>query len=114
MKRLILIAVLFATSLAFGQGQHGIKLSWTLSTTSGVTSQVVCRSTTSGSENCATPLTTISDDVTVSFLDQTGMAGVKYYYVLEACIGTNCSVPSAEASAIYPPSPQTGVVAVPQ
>ena len=121
MKRIFWIIVWLALSTA-AVAQHGIMLGngsgggWTLSTTPGITSQLVCRSTSTGTENCAVPLTTIANNTTASYLDTTGVAGTKYFYVLEACIGAICSVPSVEASAVFPtvPTAPTGLGAVPQ
>jgi|ERR1039458_3947337 hypothetical protein len=112
---LLLLATACFAQLAATPTTHGIDITWTLSNTPGVTSQLVCRSTVSGGENCGTPLQTFSDDTTVSFLDTGGVAGTKYYYVLEACIGTICSSPTTpEVSAVFPtvPNAQTGVGAV--
>ena len=114
-KIFVAVCLLFAIS-AVAQQQHGINIAWTPSPTNGVTSQIICRSTTTGTENCATPLTTIPNNTQASFLDTTGQAGTKYFYVLEACIGSICSAPSGEANAIFPtvPAPPSGVTANPQ
>ena len=114
MKKLIVVLLLVVGSSA--AAQHGINLIWTPSVTSGVTSQLVCRSTSPGTENCATPLVTFPNNTTAAYLDTTGTPGTTYYYVLEACIGSICSVPSAEASAVFPsvPVPPSGVTASPQ
>ena len=106
---------LFSLGLV-AQQQHGINIAWTPSPTNGVTSQIICRSLTTGTENCATPLATIPNNTQASFLDTTGNAGTKYFYVLEACIGSICSSPSGEANAIFPtvPAPPSGVTANPQ
>lgn len=114
MPRFLCSVILLWTIVASAQ-QHGINLAWTPSATQGVTTQVICRSTSSGTENCAAPLKTFSDNSTSQFLDTTGQAGVQYYYVLEACINNICSVPSTEATAVFPtvPASPTGVTASP-
>ena len=89
--------------------QHGTCLNWTLSPTQGVNKQLVCRSTTTGTEDCATPLSTIPDGVTTSFLDTTGTPGVSYFYIVKACINNACSAPSNEATNGFPPAPQSGL-----
>src|SRR5271166_877725 len=119
MKRILLLTMILAPALyaqAACTAGHGICLSWTLSTTPGITSQVVYRGTTPGGENFITPLTTIANGTAVNYLDTTGAGGLTYYYVLEACIGAICSVPSNEATAVFPtvPAPPTVVTATPQ
>ena len=122
MKRLLVLMtlLLFIAAPVFAQHaavqSHGINVTWTLSATPGVTSQLLCRSTVSGGEDCSNPLQTFADDTTVAFLDTTGVGGTKYYYVLGACVAGICSAPSPEASAVYPivPASQTGVAASPQ
>src|ERR1039458_3056718 len=94
---LLLLATACFAQLAATPTTHGIDITWTLSNTPGITSQLVCRSITSGGENCGSPLQTITDGTTVSLLDTAGVGGTKYYYVLEACIGTIWGVTAAAA-----------------
>ena len=107
-KITLLIITLATIALA---ATHGNNLTWTPSTSSGVTSQLVCRGTTAGSENCAAPIATIPNNTTTTFLDSTGTAGTTYFYVVEACAGTVCSVPSNEVNAVFPivPNPPTNL-----
>ena len=117
MKRLFLvISLLLLASVLPAAAQHGINLAWSHSTSAGVTSQVICRSLISAQEVCIPALATILDNTTNTYLDTTGIAGVQYFYVLEACAGTICSIPSNEANAVFPtvPSPPTTLGAVPQ
>lgn len=87
-----------AMSVVHGQGTaHYNALVWTLSPTSGVTSQKVYRGTVSGGPY--TLLTTINDDVTTSFNDTAVTLGTKHCYVLTASIGTQESVFSTETCA---------------
>src|ERR1039458_8529376 len=105
MKRFVVLSVLLLAFAAVSlsaqvkalPSTHGIDITWTLSNTPGITSQLVCRSITSGGENCGSPLQTITDGTTVSLLDTAGVGGTKYYYVLEACIGTIWGVTAAAA-----------------
>ncbi len=95
---LFLIALWMAMSVVHGQGTaHYNALVWTLSPTSGVTSQKVYRGTVSGGPY--TLLTTINDDVTTSFNDTAVTLGTKHCYVLTASIGTQESVFSTETCA---------------
>ena len=120
MKRIPLLTLILIVPALYAQAActagHGICLSWTLSTTPGITSQVVYRGTTPGGENFITPLATIPNGTATNSLDTTGAGGLTYYYVVEACIGTICSVPSNEATAVFPtvPVPQAGLSASPQ
>jgi len=112
MKRL-LVLLLLALPL---RAQNGILLTWTLSDSSGITRQVVCRSTVSGAENCGAAYATLSATAT-SYNDVVGITGQPYFYVMEACILSLCSVKSNEATAIgtFPvaPNPETNLQAVP-
>lgn len=102
MKRWIGIAI-FASLLGivlfwpsrgiFAQSGHNITLTWSAS--SGATSYNVKRSTTTGTE------ATISTSATTSFVDSTGVAGTKYFYVVTAVNQFGESAPSNEASASF-------------
>jgi hypothetical protein len=112
MKYLTAIAVVLLAFVGLvAQTQHGLNLAWSLSPTPGITSQLVFRGTTPGGENMASPYATITNGTATSFLDTTGVAGTKYFYVLEACIGAICSAPSNEGSGVFPtlPAPPSGL-----
>ena len=80
-------------------GLHTVALSWTASTTSGVTYNVY-RGTTSGGENYSSPVAT---GITgTSFTDCSVAPGQTYYYVIEAVSGTTSSAPSSEVSVMIP------------
>lgn len=81
----------------------GVQLNWTVSTSTDITSQKVCRATTAGAS--CTVLTTFNDNSTSSYLDTTGAPGTSYYYTIEACAGGVCSLPSNEVSAVFPSTP---------
>lgn len=90
----------------FAQSGHNITLSWSAS--SGATSYNVKRSTTTGTE------TALSTSATTSFVDSTGVAGTKYFYVVTAVNQFGESGPSNEASATFlgnPPAAPTGLAA---
>ena len=110
MKTIKILAVIFILSLGL-RAQSSANLTWNLSPTPGVTNQLVCRSLTSGSENCQLPLMMIPNDTAITYSDTTGAPGTTYYYTLEACIGLLCSGMSNEASGTFPmpPAPQTGL-----
>ena len=111
-----LLIALLLSSPAAAQQQHGINLTWTPSTSSGVTSQLICRSNVSGLEICTVPLVTIPNGTTSSYLDTTGVAAQPYFYIAESCVGAICSAKSNEASAVFPTvaAPPTALSAVPQ
>lgn len=94
---------------------HFNTVTWTLSSTPGVTSQAVYRSTTSGGPY--TLLATINDGTTTSYKDTAVTQGVTHYYVLTANVGTSQSVFSGQASvtdAGTNVNPQTGVAVTSQ
>ncbi len=92
MKSIALTLALLASSLA-AQAQQGLQLSWNLSTSNGITKQLVCRSLTAGTEDCTAPIKVLADNATTTFLDTPPQVGVTYFYVLEACIQNVCSEP---------------------
>lgn len=103
--------VLAQTGGACGTGvAHCTVLSWTASTTSGVTYSV-CRSTTSGAENCTVPINT-SPITGTSYIDPITLTNSQqtFFYVIVAVdvtsFGTLTSSPSNEASATFPALPQ--------
>jgi len=84
-------------------GFHTISLSWTASTTSGVTYNVY-RATTSGGYNYTTPLNSAPISGT-SFSDCTVALGQIYYYVIAAVDGSgNRSVNSTVSTVTVPAS----------
>lgn len=106
MKR-VLLAIAFVTlvsSLSFGQ--HSVTLSWTQSTSTGITGNNVYRSTTSGSGYqqifaSTTPITTYTDNNVTAL--------TTYYYVVTAVCSTcspSESTNSNQAQAAVPGSPQ--------
>jgi hypothetical protein len=85
-----------------GTGIHGVSLSWTASTSSGVEGYNVYRGTGSGGES-TTPLNSTPITAT-TYTDENVTAGTTYYYVVTAVAtgGTTQSVDSNEASATVP------------
>lgn len=106
MKRLFLIAALLMATPMWAQ--HHTDLKWTPSTDGSTTSQVVCRGTAPGKEDCNSPLTTFADNTTATYSDTTGVVGNVYYYIVEACNTNGCSA-SNEAAATFG---QTGGVQI--
>jgi fibronectin type 3 domain-containing protein len=101
----------------FAQGAaHEITVSWTAPATVGGSGTIagynVYRSTTTGGPYTKETTTPTS---AVSYVDSTGVAGTKYFYVITTVDSANNeSVFSGEASAtaIGNPNPPTGVQAV--
>ncbi len=85
-----------------GTGSHDVILSWTASTTSGVTGYNVYRGTTSGGES-STALNSAPTSGT-TYTDANLTAGVEYYYRVTSVISTGATQSSAsnEASATVP------------
>ena len=81
-----------------GQGCHFIQLSWTASTSSGVTGYNIYRGTASGAES-ARAINTGGPVTGTSFTDVNTVSGTTYYYVVKATNGSNESPPSTEISA---------------
>jgi len=91
----------------FAQSGHNITLTWTAS--AGATSYNVKRSTTSGTE------TTLSATPAPPYVDSTGVAGTKYFYVVTAVNQFGESPSSNEVSATFlgnPPAAPTALSAV--
>ena len=105
---LLLAMVICWPAKAQGPTPHSITLTWTPSTTSGVTAQKVYRSTTSGGPYTA--IASLGPSVT-SYVDSSGSGGTKYYYVVTALAGSNESAPSNEVNAVFlaNPAPPTGL-----
>jgi fibronectin type 3 domain-containing protein len=88
---------------------HSIKLTWTASTTSGVT-YTVYRGT-----SAAGPFTVIASGLSViTFTDTTATDAVQYFYEVDAILSGEDSGPSNEVSATEPanPNPPSGLAAV--
>ena len=85
-----------------GTGTHGVILSWTASTASGVEGYNVYRGTNSGGES-STPLNSTPTNGT-TFTDENVTAGATYYYVVTAIAsgGVTASAASNEAAATVP------------
>jgi len=90
-NRAIQVALLGFLLSCQALAQHGIKLTWTASTTSGIQNYSVWRSTTSGNGNCGwtspavtpCPYAEIATGVACcSYLDTAVTPGVTYYYVV--------------------------------
>ena len=92
------------SSCTVATGSHSVTLSWTASSSSGVTGYNVYRSTTSG--NGATtggPYTLLAANVQgVQFIDSNVAQGTTYYYVVTALNPQGESIYSNEASAVIP------------
>lgn len=89
---------------ALGQGcsvtiSHSVSLTWTASTTAGVTGYNVWRSTTSGGPYTQLNTTTVA---ATSYTDTSVSAGQIYYYVVTAVDGSNQSADSSQAQATVP------------
>jgi fibronectin type 3 domain-containing protein len=92
--------------------QHQVNLSWTQSTTPGITSNCVYRSVTSGG-----PYTQLacSTGASTQYTDSTVVGGNTYYYVVTALVNTQESNYSNQVQAIIPNVlPPTGLQAVSQ
>jgi hypothetical protein len=102
MKKYLAVSVLVIAAFGLSipsraQGvPHFNTLNWTRSTTPGLTSQRVWRSTTPGGPY--TNIATIPDGTTVTYQDNNVTQGVKHYYVLTALVGTNESVFTGEVN----------------
>lgn len=113
---LLIFLIYFAAPwrTVFGQGAtaHTITLTWTASTSTGVT-YTVYRATAS-----AGPFTAIATGVSgLTFVDTTAVDGTQYFYELDSVTAAGVSSgPSNEANATEPlnPNPPTGLAAVSQ
>ena len=127
MKKFVIIAIILAAVLSHAQltskvqrkvnpdapTQHQVALSWTQSTTPGITSNNVYRGTTSGG-----PYTLIYSSTTpiTAYTDTSVVGGDTYYYVVTALIGTEESGYSNQYQANVPvaPAPPTGLTGIVQ
>lgn len=110
MKKLLLAIACFVMAglPAAAQSSHSVTLSWTQSTSTGVTTNNVYRATTSGGPyaviySSAAPATTYTDNSVAS--------GSTYYYVVTALVGSEESAYSNQVTAVIPanPNPPTGL-----
>ncbi len=88
-----------ASLTAAGVNQHSVALSWTASTSTGVTGYNVFRATVSGGPY--TQLNT-SEITGTTYTDTTVEAGETYYYVATAVTSTDDSAYSNQATAVVP------------
>jgi fibronectin type 3 domain-containing protein len=103
MKNLLLILLLAFSATAFANtpGKHSVSLSWTASTTTGVTYNVY-RGTATGV--CAgTPTPFVTGVAGTSFNDQNVSSGSTYFYAVSA-VGTGGE--SALTTEVTAPIPQ--------
>jgi hypothetical protein len=97
------------------QGTHSITLSWTAPSPVGGSGTIahynVKRSTATGTE------TTVSSPVASPYIDTTGVAGTKYFYVVSTVDSAGNESPNSievSAIAIGNPNPPQGVTVVAQ
>ena len=127
MKKLAIIAIILVAALSQAQvnakiqrkvnpntpTQHQVALSWTQSTTPGITSNNVYRGTTSGG-----PYSLIysSTNAITAYTDTSVVGGDTYYYVVTALIGSEESAYSNQYQANVPvaPAPPTGLTGIVQ
>lgn len=116
MKKLVIIAIIFVAGISQAQltatvqrkakpetpTQHQVALTWTQSTTPGITSNNAYRGATSGG-----PYTLIySSTVPITaYTDTTVVGGNTYYYVVTALIGNEESAYSNQYQANVPVAP---------
>lgn len=114
MRYLLIALVLTIGAFAATPGtNHGESLTWSESGCPTCTFNVY-RGTTAGGENYTTPIA--KGVTTATYLDQSGTAGVTYFYTVTAVNGTIESAPSNEASGVFPtvPSSPSSLTATPQ
>jgi fibronectin type 3 domain-containing protein len=78
---------------------HSVTLTWTASTTSGVTGYNVYRSSTTGGPYTKLTATAVTG---TTYTDSSVTAGTTYYYVATALVGSSESGYSNQASATVP------------
>jgi fibronectin type 3 domain-containing protein len=106
---LVVIALMLQASKA--QTQHFVTLTWTAPTGTAPASYNVYRSLTTG-----TGYTKLANCLTTTLVDNTGVGGTKYFYVVRAVdAGGNESVNSNEATAtaVANPNVPTNLTATP-
>jgi fibronectin type 3 domain-containing protein len=112
MKYFVLIYLMFAAMYSCGQNgptQPTVVLSWTQSTTPGVTKNCIYRGASSGVY--ALPGTCIAANTT--YTDSTAVPGATYFYAVTAQVSGTESAYSAPVSVSVPTSPSapTGLTA---
>jgi fibronectin type 3 domain-containing protein len=115
MKRLLetlCLAIFVCLSTSWSCAQNGptqpsAQLSWTQSTTPGITSNHVYRCTQTGSTACVPAPPSIFDSTAAitSYTDSTVQASATYVYAVTASVGTTESPYSNAATAVIPASP---------
>ena len=78
---------------------HSVTLTWTASTSSGVTGYYVFRSTTNGGPYTQLTSTAVTG---TTYTDTSVSALTTYYYVVTALVGSSQSGYSSQASALVP------------
>jgi fibronectin type 3 domain-containing protein len=87
-----------------GTGSHDVILSWSASTTSGVTGYNVYRGTASGGES-STPLNSTPISGT-TFTDESVTAGTEYYYLVTSVTSNDATQsPASPETAVTVPTP---------
>ena len=105
---MLLLSITCSAQVVAKATAHSVTLTWTASTTTGVTGYNIYRGTTAGGENYTTPLNSALVTGT-TYVDTTVSPLTTYYYTAEAYCPTctpNSSVPSNEVSAAVPGNPQ--------
>jgi fibronectin type 3 domain-containing protein len=87
--------------MAPATSSHYVTLTWTASTTSGVTGYNVYRSNTTG-EPYTKLTSTALGATTATYTDSSVIAGTTYYYAATALVGSTESGYSTQASATVP------------
>lgn len=109
MVRLGMIVMSFTMTLIAETPPPTITLTWTLSTTPGVTAQYICRGLGPGLEQYSPCLVQNISPATTTYVDNDPLLqrGLQYCYTAKAAVGTLTSVPSNEACGIIPLSGTT-------
>ena len=110
----IALILLYVGGVSFAQGTHSITITWTETQNPGdpTVSYYVSRGTVTGG-----PYTRISPQITpeaaTSYVDTTGVAGIKYFYIVNAVddvgiLSANSNEVSATAIGGVPNAPVVG------
>jgi fibronectin type 3 domain-containing protein len=104
MKRLLLVALIFAAVL-FSQTTHSVTLTWPPNSTGDpVTTYNVLKGTTSGGES-TTPVGSVAASActtTCTYIDNAVVGGATYYYEITATNSAGTSSPSPEVTVTVP------------
>lgn len=95
-----------------GPTQPNVALTWTQSTTTGVTKNCVYRGT-SNAGSYVTPALFCSTVPIVSYTDSTVTASTTYHYAVTASVGTTESAFSNDVTAVVPASPNAPTLNTP-